>query len=32
MRIVGDGDHFGGIAWGKHPDGYEADLTGIEPL
>ena len=29
MIIVGDGDHFGGAAWGKHPDGYEADSTGI---
>jgi len=29
MIIVGDGDHFGGTAWGKHPDGYEADLVGI---
>ncbi len=29
MIIVGDGDHFGGTAWGKHPGGYEADLIGI---
>lgn len=29
MIIVGDGDHFGGAAWGNHPDGYEADATGI---
>ena len=29
MIIVGDGDHFGGATWGKHPDGYEADSTGI---
>jgi multimeric flavodoxin WrbA len=29
MIIIGDGDHFGGTAWGKHPDGYEADLVGI---
>jgi multimeric flavodoxin WrbA len=29
MIIVGDGDHFGGAAWGNHPDGYEADTTGI---
>ena len=29
MIIVGDGDHFGGAAWGKHPDGYKADSTGI---
>ena len=27
--IVGDGDHFGGAAWANHPDGYEADTTGI---
>jgi multimeric flavodoxin WrbA len=29
MIIVGDGDHFGGTAWGSHPDGYEGDATGI---
>ncbi len=29
MIIVGDGDHFGGAAWGNHPDGYEADTTGV---
>lgn len=29
MIIVGDGDHFGGAAWGSHPDGYEGDETGI---
>lgn len=29
MIIVGDGDHFGGAAWGSHPDGYEGDTTGI---
>ena len=29
MIIVGDGDHFGGIAWGNHPDGYEEDLVGL---
>lgn len=29
MIIVGDGDHFGGAAWGSHPDGYEADAMGI---
>jgi len=29
MIIVGDGDHFGGAAWGSHPDGYKADETGI---
>ncbi len=29
MIIIGDGDHFGGIAWGKHPDGHTADTTGI---
>ena len=29
MIIVGDGDHFGGAAWGKYPDGYKADSTGI---
>ncbi len=29
MIIVGDGDHFGGAAWSKHPDGYEGDTTGI---
>jgi multimeric flavodoxin WrbA len=29
MIIVGDGDHFGGAAWGNHPDGYENDATGI---
>lgn len=29
MIIVGDGDHFGGAAWGNHPDGYQADKVGI---
>ncbi|MDH4322087.1 MAG: flavodoxin family protein [Desulfobulbaceae bacterium] len=29
MIIVGDGDHFGGIAWGNHPDGYQGDMVGI---
>ncbi len=29
MIIVGDGDHFGGAAWGSHPDGYKNDETGI---
>ena len=29
MIIVGDGDHFGGAAWANHPDGYQADTTGI---
>ena len=29
MIIVGDGDHFGGTAWGNHPDGYQGDATGI---
>ena len=29
MIIVGDGDHFGGIAWGNHPDGYQEDMVGI---
>lgn len=29
MIIVGDGDHFGGAAWGSHPDGYKNDVTGI---
>ena len=29
MIIVGDGDHFGGAAWGSHPDGYESDEIGI---
>ncbi len=30
MIIVGDGDHFGGAAWGSHPDGYEGDEVGIK--
>lgn len=30
MIIVGDGGHFGGAAWGNHPDGYKEDTTGIE--
>lgn len=30
MIIVGDGGHFGGIAWGNHPDGYQEDTIGIE--
>jgi multimeric flavodoxin WrbA len=29
MILVGDGDHFGGAAWGNHPDGYKHDTTGI---
>ncbi len=29
MIIVGDGDHFGGAAWGNHPDGYQGDTAGI---
>lgn len=29
MIIVGDGDHFGGAAWGSHPEGYKGDETGI---
>ncbi|MGL1931261.1 MAG: flavodoxin family protein [Desulfotalea sp.] len=29
MIIVGDGGHFGGIAWGNNPDGYEKDTEGI---
>ena len=29
MIIVGDGDHFGGIAWGNHSGGYESDLVGV---
>jgi multimeric flavodoxin WrbA len=29
MILVGDGDHFGGAAWGSHPDGYEGDTIGI---
>jgi multimeric flavodoxin WrbA len=29
MIIVGDGDHFGGIAWANHPDGYQEDVAGI---
>ncbi len=32
MIIVGDGDHFGGTAWGSHPDGYECDETGINTV
>ena len=30
MIIVGDGDHFGGAAWGNHPDGYQKDQIGIQ--
>jgi multimeric flavodoxin WrbA len=30
MIIVGDGGHFGGAAWGNHPDGYEKDTIGID--
>lgn len=30
MVIVGDGLHFGGTAWSNHPEGYEADQTGLE--
>lgn len=29
MVVVGDGKHFGGTAWGNHPEGYEADSEGI---
>lgn len=29
MILVGDGDHFGGIAWANHPDGYQGDTVGI---
>ncbi|CAG35988.1 flavodoxin family protein [Desulfotalea psychrophila] len=29
MVIVGDGGHFGGIAWGNHPGGYAEDNVGI---
>ncbi len=29
MIIVGDGDHFGGTAWGGNPNGYESDEPGI---
>ena len=29
MIIVGDGNHFGGTAWGNHPEGYEKDEAGI---
>ncbi len=29
MILVGDGDHFGGAAWGSHPEGYEGDAIGI---
>ena len=30
MIIVGNGSHFGGMAWSNHPDGYQEDTTGIE--
>ncbi len=30
MIIVGDGGHFGGAAWANHPEGYQADTSGIE--
>lgn len=30
MIIVGDGGHFGGVAWGNHPEGYEADTVGVD--
>jgi multimeric flavodoxin WrbA len=30
MILIGDGNHFGGIGWSNHPDGYEKDETGIE--
>lgn len=30
MIIIGDGLHFGGTAWSNHPEGYDADATGIE--
>ncbi len=30
MIIVGNGSHFGGMAWGNHPDGYQEDVTGID--
>ncbi|WP_136809780.1 flavodoxin family protein [Desulfosediminicola flagellatus] len=29
MIVVGDGEHFGGTAWGNHPGGHEGDATGI---
>lgn len=29
MIIVGDGDHVGGTAGDRHPEGYEADAAGI---
>ncbi len=29
MIIVGNDNHFGGMVWGNHPDGYKADATGI---
>ena len=32
MVIVGDGGHFGGAAWGNHPDGYKEDTTGIDSV
>jgi multimeric flavodoxin WrbA len=32
MIIVGNGGHFGGAAWGNHPDGYENDATGINSV
>lgn len=30
MIIVGNGTHFGSMAWGNHPDGYEQDEVGIQ--
>ncbi|MBM9603702.1 flavodoxin family protein [Desulfopila inferna] len=30
MIIIGDGDHFGGIGWSNHPEGYEHDEVGIK--
>lgn len=30
MILVGDGLHFGGTAWSKHPEGYQGDDIGIE--
>lgn len=30
MIIVGNGSHFGGMAWGNFPGGYEEDALGVE--
>lgn len=30
MIVVGDGDHFGGISWSNHPEGYQQDEMGIK--